>query len=66
VSGAIPDKPEDEYGEWTRGNAGQVGRTVTRWYQGITGEWMPIVDWETHPDETQSKHADSDASRSRP
>lgn len=52
------ERPPVEYGEWTRGNAGQVGRTVTRWYW---CEWanvfMPVVDWEPHPDEVSRKFA---------
>jgi hypothetical protein len=48
-------KPPDEYGEWTRGNAGQVGRTVTTYIRAIVGGgWIPVVDWEPHPDETAS------------
>lgn len=47
------EQPEDEYGEWTRGNAGEVGRTVTRWVRSLLlpGGWMPVVEWETHPDD---------------
>ena len=49
-------KPPVEYGEWTRGNAGQVGRTVTTWHPSLMapGEWIPTVAWEPHPDEIAS------------
>lgn len=54
------DKPEIEYGEWTRGNAGQVGRTVTDFYwSDILGEWLPVVDWQPHPDEEGGGHPQS-------
>lgn len=49
-------RPPLKYGEWTRGNAGQVGRTVTDWYRTAAGEWRPIVRWEPHPDEAGAHH----------
>lgn len=45
------EQPENEYGEWTRGNTGQVGRTVTSYHQSTPGTWIPMVSWEPHPDE---------------
>lgn len=45
------ERPPTEYGEWVRGNAGQVGRCVTAWVPSSFGGWMPVVDWEPHPDE---------------
>lgn len=46
-------RPPTEYGPWERGNTGRWGRTVTTWVESflIPGEWMPVVDWEDHPDE---------------
>lgn len=44
------ERPADEYGPWTRGNMGRVGRTVTIWVHSPLG-WTPVVDWENHPDE---------------
>lgn len=46
-------QPETEYGEWTRGNMGRVGRCVTTYIPSgiLPGEWMPVVSWEEHPDE---------------
>lgn len=46
-----PEQPKARFGEWTRGNAGQVGRCVTTFHEGFGGQWFPIVSWEPHPDE---------------
>jgi hypothetical protein len=47
------ERPPTEYGEWTRGNAGQVGRLVVTYVENVLapGEWLPVGDWEPHPDE---------------
>ena len=48
-----PPQPPDEYGEYTRGNVGKVGRTMTKWWWSeLANDWMPIVTWEDHPDES--------------
>lgn len=52
---AETERPEPEYGEYIRGNVGQVGRTVTTWHKSlVAGEWIPMVNWEPHPDEKDS------------
>jgi hypothetical protein len=53
--GQSGDRPQDEYGPWERGNMGQVGRTVTKWVPSLLfpDGWMPVVDWEPHPDEVE-------------
>jgi len=60
-------QPPVEYGRWERGNAGQVGRTVTRWIPGIiaTG-WIPAVGWEPHPDEIPTAEAGAAHDTGRP
>lgn len=52
-------KPPNEYGEWTRGNAGQVGRTVVVHTETPFG-WMPMVVWEPHPDELNDHELNCD------
>jgi hypothetical protein len=51
------ERPKPEYGEWTRGNVGEVGRPVTTWHPVSTAKdcWFPIVSWEKHPDEAASE-----------
>jgi hypothetical protein len=56
---AVENRPPNEYGEWRRGNAGQVGRCVTvhHWSEAFKN-WMPMVVWEPHPDEPNDHKAD--------
>jgi hypothetical protein len=56
MRGMEDGRPEPEYGEWGRGNAGQVGRCVTVWVESLIlpGTWMPVVEWEPHPDEVSA------------
>lgn len=44
----LGERPPTEYGPWMRGNAGNVGRTVTTWHPSllIPGKWTPMVDWQ--------------------
>lgn len=56
----MSEKPANEYGEWTRGNVGQVGRCVTVYCESLfaPGEWIPMVAWEPHPDEPNDHKPD--------
>ena len=51
--------PERKYGEWTRGNAGQVGRCVTVYRETPIGTIGTVV-WEPHPDEAGTFGHDDD------
>jgi hypothetical protein len=44
----VKAKPETEYGPWTMGNAGEIGRMVTTYTSSpiVPGEWMPLTTWE--------------------
>lgn len=55
-------RPDPEYGEWTRGNTGQVGRCVTVYVESLLpgAEWLPMVSWEPHPDEAGTFGHDED------
>ncbi len=49
------ERPPTEYGEWTRGNMGRVGRCVTTYHRSLLdGDWLAVVSWEDHPDECPS------------
>lgn len=52
----MDSQPPTEYGPWVRGNTGEIGRVVTTYVPTDplpalpAGSWMPVADWEAHPD----------------